>query len=139
MSLKKHIKDIDTNKNLSEIYVSVMNVLKVNNFADYAEIACHQEILLGQTTFDHVRRCVREKIAIDYFTKKRYFTSRVIFGVRTIHEVVVDCLHPTIRQWLPDGCAVMCTNDNVKEVFKNKIKELNKKAMQELSLVTTGE
>ena len=133
MSLKNYISRIDTTKNLSEINISILTVLKVNNFADFADFACKQEILLGQTAFDHVHRCVREVVIVEYFTRKRYFTSRVVFGVRTIHEVLVDCCHATIRQWLPEGHAVMCTSDNVKEVFKAKIKELNKIAMRELS------
>ena len=135
MSLKKYVNSIDMTKNPSEIYVSVMNVLKVSAFEDFAEIACHQEILLGQTTFDHVLRCVRETIAVEYFTRKRYFTSRVFFGVRTIHEVFVNCYRVSkTQQWLPDGQPVMCTSDNIKDVFKAKIEELNKLAMKDLSI-----
>ena len=149
MSLKKHINNIDMTKNPSDIFISVLNILKVNPNEDFAEIACHQEILLGQTVFDHVRRCVREIPVIEYFTRKRYFTSRVIFGVRTIHEVLVDGFHPTFKQWLPDGpivCTckkwlpdgnpVLCTSDNIKEVFKAKVEELNKNAMRDLSRLT---
>ena len=135
MSLKKHIKNLDMNKNPSEIYVSVMNVLKVNSLEDFAEVVCHQEILLGQTTFDHVLRCERETIVVEYFTRKRYFTSRVFFGVRTIHEVFVDCFRVSkFREWLPENEGpVVCTRENIKEVFKAKIEEMNKKAMVELS------
>ena len=134
MSLKKYIKDINMSKNPSDIHISILNILKVNPEEDFAEIACHQEILLGQTVFDYVRRCVREKVVIEYFTRKRYFTSRVMFGVRTIHEVFVDCFRVSeIREWLPNGNAVMCTSDNIKEVFKAKIEELNKNAMRDLT------
>ena len=136
MSLKKHINNIDMTKNPSDIFISVLNILKVNPQWNLAEIACHQEILLGQTVFDYVRRCVREKVVIEYFTRKRYFTSRVIFGVRTIHEVFVNCFRPTFKQWLPDGNAVLCTSDNIKEVFKAKVEELNKKAKIDLSRLT---
>ena len=134
MSLKKYIKDINMSKNPSDIHISILTLLKGSE--DFAEIACHQEILLGQTAFDHVHRCVREIPVVEYFTRKRYFTGRVFFGVRTIHEVTVNGFRPTFKQWLPDGNAVLCTSDNIKEVFKAKIEELNKSAKIDLSRIT---
>ena len=134
MSLEKYVNSIDMNRNPSEIHISVHKILKNNIHADLTEIVCKQEILLSQTAFDHVLRCERETIAVEYFTRKRYFTSKVFFSVRTIYEVDFDCCHPKFEQWLLDGKIVQCTTDNIKEVFKAKIKELNKRAMKELSI-----
>ena len=134
MSLKKYINRIDMSRNPSEIYISVHKILKANIHEDLTEIVCKQELLLSQTEFGHVLRCVRETIVVEYFTRKRYFTSKVFFSVRTIYEVDFDCCHPKTQQWLPNGKPVVCTTDNIKEVFKAKIKELNKNARLELSI-----
>ena len=159
MSLKKYINRINMSRNPSEIQISVHKILKANIHADLTDIVCKQEILLsqtvfdyersedltdieckqeiimGNTVFDYVRRCVRGVIVVEYFTRKRYFTSRVFLSVRTIYEVDFDCCHPKFEQWLLDGKIVQCTTDNIKEVFKAKIKELNKNAMRNLSRV----
>ena len=126
MSLKKYVNSIDMNKNPTRI--TVHTVLK--NVEDFAEIVCHQEILVGQTEFDYVR----EVTVVEYSTNKKYFTSRVRFGERTIHEVFENFGRVSfVRQWLPNGEPVVCTRENIKEVFKATIEQMNKKAMVDLS------